>query len=106
MIFSSISQSSASEPCHYAGIWKSDDGKVEMTFKENGRCILTKKKKIVTAENECTWDRINGSVSFTHRKHHRKDMFYFKLDNNELIIEQDKRSLTREKADLIMHRVK
>ena len=104
LIFEIFSQSYASEINNYTGKWESSDGNVEMTFKDNGECILKKKLKIMAKETECIWDKKNHSVTYGNLN--KKEIFYFKLDNNELIIEQDKRSLTREKADLIMHKIK
>jgi len=104
LIFGAFLQGNANVTYKYTGKWKSSDERVELILKWDGRCILKKKLKILVNETECIWDKINHFV--TYGKPNKKEVFYFKLDNNELLIEQDKRSLTREKADLIMHKIK
>lgn len=100
LIFGTFLHAQANGIYKYVGNWKSSDNSVDMILKNNGQCILKKKSKIIAKNTECIWSKQEGSVMYN-----KKEMFYFKLDNNELIIAQDKRSLTREKADLIMHKI-
>ena len=104
LIFGFFLQSYANDIYKYIGVWKDSNAEYEMIFKDGGRCSLKKKSKILIKQTECFWNQKEHLV--TYGKANKKDTFYFKLDNNELIIEQDKRSLTRAKADLILHKAK
>ncbi len=97
LIFGAL-QGFADGVSNYSGEWKSSNGKVEFILKDDGKCILKKNSKIVTDETKCVWDANKQHIVYG------KETMYFKLDNQELLIEQDRRSLTREKADLIMRK--
>ena len=102
LVFGTL-QSLADDISNYVGEWKSSNAKVEIILKDNGKCILKKNLKIMVDETKCIWDANEQYIRYGNIP--KKETMYFKLDNNELLIEQDKRSLTREKADLIMHKI-
>jgi len=105
LIFGTFLESNASELSKYVGQWEDTikSKGLKITLKENGQCILFKDNKIIVKETDCIWDKTNHIVYY--KVSNKKESFYFKLDNNELILEEDKRSLTREKADSIMHKI-
>jgi hypothetical protein len=96
----------ASEADKYIGKWESRDGSRQFTLKSNMHCIFKKNSKIILKENVCKWDAKTPAMIYYFNKQEKKnEKIYFKLDNNELIFEQDLVSLTREKADMIMHKI-
>ena len=87
----------------YIGVWQDSKG-MGLILKSGGKCVIIEDSEVIVSEKDCKWDKSNKFL--TYKYSNRKGVFYFKLDHNELILEQDKRSLTREKADAIMHKIK
>jgi len=87
----------------YVGVWQDPKG-MGLVLKSNGKCLITEDNEVIVSEKDCKWDKNNKFL--TYKYSNREGVFYFKLENNELILEEDKRSLTREKADAIMHKIK
>ncbi len=98
-----LAQNPIENPSDYVGEWESRKGDRQLIIHKDLSCVLGKKRKVILDRDSCRIDLENHTLIYTLEG--KKGRIFFRLDGGELLLEEDLRSLTREKADMILHRI-
>ncbi|NPA66919.1 MAG: hypothetical protein GXO11_08570 [Epsilonproteobacteria bacterium] len=116
-IISSLTYLLAQESSPYVGKWLSTDGEREFDFYSDFTCSVKKiypkphyKIKTIVLRQNCKWDPKTQKAEYFYGKkkvkpHTKAKRFYFKLENNEMLLGSKIKKLRREKAYFILQKI-